>query len=51
MNKCRQYASLGVMGLGGSMIALLLLPTLPLLLAIYGLWRLTDHLIRKLAPR
>ena len=37
------------MGLGGSMIALLLLPTLALLLAIYGLWQLTDHLIRKLS--
>ena len=49
MNKCRQYAGFGVMGLGGSMIALLLLPTLPLLLAIYCLWQLTDHLIRKLS--
>lgn len=49
MNKYRRYATFGVMGLGGSMIALLLLPTLPLLLTIYGLWQLTDHLVRKLS--
>lgn len=48
MTKHKTWATYGVMGIGGSLIALLLIPTLPLILAIYSLWKLTDGLVKKL---
>ena len=48
MTDPKLLATYGVMGIGGSLIALLLIPTLPLLAAIYCLWKLTDKLIKGL---
>lgn len=36
------------MGIGGSLICLLLIPTLPMIFLIYFLWKLTDKVVKKL---
>lgn len=48
MAKRKTWATYGIIGVGGSLICLLLIPTLPLILAIYSLWKLTDGLVKKL---
>ena len=42
----RKFVTYGVMGLGGSLIGLLLIPASVLMAAIYGVWTLTDKLVR-----
>lgn len=48
MTKRKVWTAYGVMGIGGSLIGLLLLPTLPLLAAIYCIGKLTDRLLKRL---
>ncbi len=48
MTKRKTWAAYGVMGIGGSLICLLLIPTLPLIALIYFLWKLTDKVVKKL---
>ena len=44
----RKVVTYGVMGLGGSLIGLLLIPAAVLMAAIYGVWKLTDQLVRSI---
>ena len=48
MTKHKTWAVYSVMGIGGSLICLLLIPTLPLIVLIYFLWKLTDKAVKKL---
>ena len=45
----RKFVTYGVMGLGGSLTGLLLTPTSVLIAASYGVWTLTDKLVRIIA--
>lgn len=48
MTKGKALAAYGIMGMGGSLICLLLIPAILLIVLIYCLWKLTDKLVKKL---